>query len=150
MRLHVLVVATLFGLSMAIVCPSATTFAQEGGNRGGAPSFMRAQIAFRIFDSNSDGALEESEVPGFVWERLSHADANEDGSVTREELKTMAATRLFGNFDENEDGSLTEDEVPAPVWRRLSSADSDKDGAVTQEEFLAAQQGQRGGSRSDG
>ncbi len=151
MKLPSLAVALLCGLSLAIASPTGTTFAQGDDHLGGGPPpFVRAKIAFIIFDANRDGALAESEVPSFVWDHLSPADANEDGSVTREELKTMAASKLFDKFDENEDGSLTEDEVPAPVWWRLSRADADEDGSITQEEFISAEHPGRGGPPSDG
>ena len=54
-----------------------------GGGRGGPPSFDRLLYAF---DANDDGALEEDEVPARVWARLSQADANDDGYVTRKEF----------------------------------------------------------------
>lgn len=54
-----------------------------GGGRGGRPSFDRLLDAF---DANADKALTEDEVPGRVWARLSQADADGDGAVTREEF----------------------------------------------------------------
>jgi len=151
MKLPSLAFVALCGLLLAMAIPSTSTFAQDGDHFGGGPPpFVRAKIIFIIFDADKDGALAESDVPSFVWERLSPADANEDGSVTEEEIKAMAATRLFGKFDENEDGSLTEDEVPAPIWWRLSKADADEDGSITQEEFISAERPGRGGPPSDG
>jgi EF hand len=38
------------------------------------------------FDANDDGALDEDEVPPWLWQRLSRADANGDGVVTRAEF----------------------------------------------------------------
>lgn len=56
-------------------------WAREGGSSGPRPFML-----FRIFDANDDDALSEDEVPAPVWSRLSAADADEDGAVTREEL----------------------------------------------------------------
>ena len=53
------------------------------GGRGSSPSFDKLLDAF---DANDDGALEEDEVPARVWARLSQADANGDGVVTRAEF----------------------------------------------------------------
>lgn len=57
--------------------------AKEPGGRGGKPSFDRLLAAF---DTNEDGALEEAEVPVPVWARLSQADADGSGDVTRAEF----------------------------------------------------------------
>ena len=70
-------------------------------------------------------------MPGPVWDRLSEADANEDGSVTQREVIQLATSRLFGRFDENEDDKLSEPEVPGLMWKRLSKADSDEDGLIS-------------------
>ncbi len=69
-------------LMMAVV--AADVSAQgPGGQRGGKPSFDRLLEAFDADESNS---LSEDEVPGRVWSRLSQADADADGEVTREEF----------------------------------------------------------------
>lgn len=54
-----------------------------GGQRGGKPSFDRLLGAF---DADDSGSLSKDEVPGRVWSRLSQADADGDGDVTREEF----------------------------------------------------------------
>ena len=51
---------------------------------------MRApdpQQMFKRGDKNSDGKITKDEVPEFVWDRLSKADADKDGAVTPEEMK---------------------------------------------------------------
>ena len=54
-----------------------------GGGRGGRPSFDRLLEAF---DTDASESLSKDEVPGRVWARLSQADADGDGAVTREEF----------------------------------------------------------------
>lgn len=137
--------------------------AQRGQPLGGPPG--GATGLFGIFDSDDDGTLAESEVPGPVWDRLSAADANEDGSVTLDEVSAFRSARgndagdkqakadgrpvdrpqgppwaparaMFQRFDEDRDGALVEDEVPALAWLYLSRADADKNGAVTQKEII--------------
>ncbi|HKO51848.1 MAG TPA: hypothetical protein VJV79_29265 [Polyangiaceae bacterium] len=47
-----------------------------------------AQKRFAKMDKNSDGALTKDEVGDKRWEHLSVADADKNGSVTREEIKS--------------------------------------------------------------
>lgn len=125
----------------------------EGNGRPqGGPPWMKAQIMFRLFDTDRDGALVEEEVPGTAWEYLSAADADQDGKVTQGEVALLAATRLISNFDENEDGELTADEAPAPLWDRFESADADDSGSVSAEEIVATilAAPRRGGPPSEG
>ncbi len=49
-----------------------------------------ADVLFYRFDANNDGALSEDEVPPGMWQRLSLADNDSDGQVTRlEYLNTL-------------------------------------------------------------
>ena len=57
-----------------------------GPGRGGPPSFEKLLEAF---DENEDGELSEDEVPPPVWRRLSQADANNDGIVTKGEFNAF-------------------------------------------------------------
>ncbi|HYQ27810.1 MAG TPA: hypothetical protein VER04_11345 [Polyangiaceae bacterium] len=50
-----------------------------------------AQERFAKMDKNNDGALSKDEIGDKRWERLSVADADKNGSVTRDELKTAVA-----------------------------------------------------------
>ncbi|HEX2674492.1 MAG TPA: hypothetical protein VHM25_26635 [Polyangiaceae bacterium] len=50
-----------------------------------------AEARFQKMDKNNDGALSKDEVGDKRWEHLSVADADKNGSVTREELKTAFA-----------------------------------------------------------
>src|SRR6478609_5141831 len=50
-----------------------------------------AQERFAKLDKNNDGALSKDEVGDKRWERLSVADADKNGSITREEIKTAVA-----------------------------------------------------------
>lgn len=73
-------------LSLFTLLFTVTVSAQPGGpDRGGPPSF---NMLLERFDANDDGKLDEDEVPPPVWLRLSQADANNDGVVTRAEFET--------------------------------------------------------------
>jgi len=50
-----------------------------------------AEARFAKMDKNNDGALSKDEVGDKRWERLSVADADKNGSITREELRTAVA-----------------------------------------------------------
>jgi len=50
---------------------------------------------FQQFDADRDGALTKDEVPGPAWERLSAADADEDGIVTQAEAAASDQMRRF-------------------------------------------------------
>ena len=76
--------------AMAMLAASANAVSAQGpfgprgpGGHGGRPSFDRLLEAF---DDNDDKSLEQDEVPGRVWWRLSQADADDDGYVTRKEF----------------------------------------------------------------
>jgi Ca2+-binding EF-hand superfamily protein len=58
----------------------------EGVGRGGRPSFDKL---LQAFDENQDGALSEEEVPERVWMRLSLADADGSGTVSRDEFDAV-------------------------------------------------------------
>lgn len=75
---------------VAMVVTTGTVTAQPPwrggpGGKGGRPSF---DTLLEAFDDNDDGELSEDEVPPGVWRRLSAADANEDGVVTRKEFES--------------------------------------------------------------
>ena len=73
-------------LAVVALVGSASAQKPGGPGRGGRPSFDKLLEAF---DANDDSALTEDEVPELVWLRLSRADADEDGSVTRDEFDAV-------------------------------------------------------------
>ncbi len=72
------------------------------GGPGGGPDKARGAEMFSKADKDGDGKLSESEVPAEAWARLSKADANKDGAVTKEEL---AANRPQGGGGADRPGS---------------------------------------------
>jgi len=85
---------SLFGvavLALMLVLGGVDSASAAGpGGRGGPPSFDKLLDAF---DGNDDGELAEDEVPAPVWRRLSNADADDNGSVSRQEFEAARKSR---------------------------------------------------------
>lgn len=79
--------------------------------------------AFKRFDRNGDGTIDQSEIEAAVAERVDYwtrrfmhrFDQNRDGKVTKDEF-TRPARERFAGIDLNDDGRITEDDL-AP-WMR--------------------------------
>ncbi len=82
-----------------------------------------AQERFAKMDKNNDGALTKDEVGDKRWEHLSVADADKNGSVTREEIKTAVAAgtlkfphhRGHGHGPHGQGGPAKDDAAPPPA-----------------------------------
>jgi len=134
---------------------------EEG--RGGAPPASADDLIDTLmsFDRNGDGKLDRTEVPDRFQGLFDRADANKDGSLTRDELQQSAnATvqagagrgrgegegRGFGRgrgpgmdplmraLDRNRDGVLSEDEI-AGAPDALKALDTNGDGQLSGEEL---------------
>lgn len=86
-----------------------------GGGKGGNPG-----QAFEKFDKDKNGSLSESEVPAEVWSKMSRADGNGDGEVSKEELiaahkKRQGQSNAPGGNkrDDKEGGSSKKPKRPA-------------------------------------
>lgn len=71
-------------------------------------------------DTDGDGRISQAEFVARRLDRLTAADADRDGSVTREELRTVARARMQQRAD-----------------ARFTRLDADSDGAISREEFTA-------------
>jgi len=72
-------------LALAAFFASAAE-AQGPGGYGGRPSF---DTLLSAFDSDKSGDLASNEVPDRVWFRLSKADSDKNGVVTRKEFESV-------------------------------------------------------------
>lgn len=65
---------------------------REGDSRAGRPRpgeghGPRPESLFERFDKDKTGSLTKDNVPERVWDRISKADSNSDGKVSKEELQ---------------------------------------------------------------
>jgi hypothetical protein len=102
-RLRTIVIAAGAAACLGLLWPASVGAQPPGGRgdrpgRGGPPPERPLAGMFDRWDANEDGKLTEDEVPEGVWNRLSRADADGDGAVTREELAAMAGPGRAGGF----------------------------------------------------
>lgn len=76
----------LLAVVLALSCSTANAQGPGGGPRGGRPQF---DMLLKAFDGDDSGDLEADEVPKRVWMRLSQADADGNGIVTRREFESF-------------------------------------------------------------
>ena len=103
------------------------------------------------FDSDSDGAVSNTEFTARTQERFAELDANGDAQVTTAELVAffdgeqlpMQALRRFNNADADGDGTVTQSEFEAASTQLFARLDQDADGTVTPDEARDGRQAMR-------
>lgn len=118
--------------------------------RPGVDVETRVTSAIETVDDDGEGDIDQAEVSESLWSSLSVADADEDGSLTAEELTALveanaAAARaemianrvdaMFERYDTDADDLISVGEVTTMRWNRLSAADADGDQAVSRDEL---------------
>lgn len=100
----------------------------------------------KVLDQNSDGALDDTEIPLAILKELEHADGdhgNNNHVLTRKEFMDAGIDAVFNALDHDKDGVLTKTELPPDVLKHIEvmcdlDATND-DGTVTREEFSSPQ-----------
>lgn len=84
----------------------ATLRAQRGSRRGGSGGRAGGDM-FTNLDKNKDGKLTEDEVPAHLWARLSKADKDADGAISKSEMEALRAASggRTGQRDADDDGT---------------------------------------------
>jgi Ca2+-binding EF-hand superfamily protein len=143
-------------LSACFVVSAACAFAQdEQPQRRKRPKAPEAAQSFEKLDKNKDGYLDASELPERLKGRLQRVDQNNDGKVSAEEYKRVAARlgnqapaqrgqapaegALFRLLDADKDGKLSREELEKSL-KLFDKLDKNKDGMLDQEELKAAPQ----------
>lgn len=131
---------------------AALTLAAAGGVAVAQRSPDRAQARALRADADGDQRLSRAEFVDARISRLAAADADQDGSVTREERRAMAQTRRaqraearFDRLDANNDGAISKTEFEARRERR-SEARGDR---ASRHDRRGPQRGPRAGGMAD-
>ncbi|MCP4642237.1 MAG: hypothetical protein GY851_17465 [bacterium] len=137
--------------------PEAKPAEQNRERRGGR--FTVEEVLGR-YDKDGDEKLTEGEVGEEAWGRVGRADADKDGTVTKEELETALSRMRRGRnpmpessaeamtqYDADGDGQIKDDEIPESLRRRVPIMDANGDGALDREELDAAYKRMQAGRR---
>lgn len=101
--------------------------------------FSREQmLAFAIGDCVAEPVHPQVKTPLYVF---AHIDADEDGALTKPELKGYIMTR-FEMLDADHDGMVSEVEFFDLRKQELADIDADSDGNITAEELMKARYGE--------
>jgi len=118
--------------ALTIAAAADTVLAQQTQTPAPAPRAMRA-------DTDGDSRISQAEFVGQRVERLTAADVNRDGSVSPDEMRSVAQARMAQRTD-----------------ARFQRVDADRDGTISRAEFEAlrparparmADRGQRAAAR---
>lgn len=134
-------ILTIVCASLVAVVFATPAHAGEGEGRG-----HRGHRIFKHFDKNADGALTQDEVPAKLWERLAKADADNDGVVTKAELKAARERRRADRAETGETAGSSSRTAGKRGRRRgrhmrrraaLKHLDKNEDKALSQDEVPA-------------
>jgi len=141
----------------ALLAGGAVLYANEGGPRG----------PMAKFDSDSNGAITLAEARAGAARMFAGADADRDGRVTADEMRTFHG-RMGGHhrggghggkgpkgeghrgpmhLDGDGDGAVTLAEAQSGIERHFGEIDSNRDGAITAAEMEAAHRARHDGKR---
>ena len=85
---------TLATACLLAVAFSVPAFAEDGAGKGKRKGKgPRKGKIFEKFDKNGNGVLTADEVPERLWSKISKCDTNNDGSITKEEMKACKGKR---------------------------------------------------------
>lgn len=108
-------------------------------------------------DTNNDGGISFEELqaqrPNITREQFAAIDADNNGSLSREEIRSGRGRMMFNRVDTDSSGGVSFAELAARMPRvtqeRFNAIDKDGNGQLSQGE-LAAARPQHGGHRPDG
>lgn len=98
---------------------------------------------FQKLDNDSDGFVSKKEHFQIAVERFDRSDDNEDGKITKEELKECRFAKIMPYFVENyfakndldKDGFVTKAEINKQVENEFIKSDTNKDNKLTYKEM---------------
>lgn len=103
----------------------------------------RAAKMIERIDADKNGEISLEEFTTARLERFNAADANKDGSVTREEMLAQVekrraehrVNRMFEHLDANKDGMITENETRVMAEKRFARMDRNDSGSIEKSEM---------------
>lgn len=123
---------------VAISLVPSVSLAHGDGKDDAQRHQSRMDRLFAHFDRDHDGKIAVKDLPDRLKEKLSKADANNDGQLTRPELEQAFQKRreeMKKLMDENGDGVISEQErakARDKFWAdRFTQLDKNGDGAIT-------------------
>jgi Ca2+-binding EF-hand superfamily protein len=87
------------------------------------------------FDTDHDGTVSLDEAKKAAETVFDKLDRDQDGTLTRRELRGRLTARQFTAADTDNDGTISKDEYQAVVEKRFKAADADNDGTLNDVEF---------------
>lgn len=137
---------TLAGLGLMLALSPMMAQAQGKGGHGGP------RASFEELDADGDGGITQAEMRAHGMARLTAADADSDGVLSRDELlarmtsgadarATRRVDRMLERHDTDKNGALSTTELAAigegREGRGFSRVDADGNGAISKAEFEA-------------
>lgn len=142
--------STILLILAAVILPAATQAqSQQGKGQRPDPAEMFAKM-----DTDESGTLSVDEVQGRMKEHFDEIDSDNDGELTKEELKAAREARMgqgrkgkLKEADTDGNGAISAAEAEAAGLEKLlenfTELDSDGDGEVTREELKAAREARK-------
>lgn len=116
-----------------------------------------APMMLLTLDADQDGKITEEEFMSGHGARFEALDANNDGTISFEELKAWRQPRneqrmqaMFRRGDTNGDGVISREEFNGTGELRFEGLDANKDGALTEDEIQAIAANKRCGPKMMG
>jgi Ca2+-binding EF-hand superfamily protein len=104
-----------------------------------AISTLNKNSIFKIFDKNGDGMLSKEECPGNMKEQFKAIDADNDGKLTADEVKSIkkevSSGDWFTKMDKDNDGKIIFSECPKNFKQDFCVVDINQDKKITRTEF---------------
>lgn len=133
----------LLGGAAAVLAAGAAiaqTAPPPGVAQGTAPIPQAApRIVHKRMMVMSNKVMTRDEVAAHVRRMFEHLDADHDGFLARDEIKTMHKNMMAMHGDEGTPPLAEHGMKPANRAAMFDRLDANKDGAITRQEFMAAQ-----------
>ena len=136
----------ILGLSLAAIGLAGGAYAaapQGGADPLGDKTVTKAEFIakhgemFDKLDTNRDGKLDSADRAAHMVQRFDTADADKNGSLSRDEFGAAHARGPKGDDTAQDGKRMRHGGGPGMGMHRIGMADANKDGSVTRAEFLA-------------